>query len=778
MTPEQQRAMAMANARRRMAEANSQAPQSTPQEAAPNPTDGMSTGQLAAAGAGKFMSDTAIGAQQAQAEGAGVVRDVVEGDALDMFKIPGTDIPIGPGLIKYAPSLQIANFIASKLGINDPKYIADLQAQVDEIKQRDAPLMDTAAGKGGYLGGAITTGLATPGGVGVVGRGLVGATMGGTQPVASDESRGANMAVGAVAGAALPPVIGYAGRKVAEGAAKVAPKATAAIGEAAGKAGQSYREVIDSINDRVVRAAMGAKDKLSPTVAPQVTAAADELLQTTQKGAQAAGVNWGEVDDVLKASMLKQVRDAAELGSDLPPEALIRKAVYESQGISPTRAMITRDFADNLNEQNLMKSEEGGILRDIYTKNNAAIRENIRRVAPAGVQAADAPTYGARLRAPVEAKERLAQDATNQIYKVADLLEGGRTVKPTELVGYLRQNTDMLNASDAGKQVTAYLQKSGILGKGGQPRMEYKLDPLMGGRREAPDLTLRQVSGLRKVVNDAWGSAQGPAKAQLNEMRQLLNGMVDEAGGDMFKAYNQLRTAKGRAFEDNPIIDKLLSDKKGYYGTDFIEDSEVFNKAILKSSPEQLIKLYQHVDKAGKDLTKAQLAKHIEDQVFGNMGTNESGDVVASAAKLNRAISSIGMPKLRLLLGDEDAQGLMLLSKTLREISNPPSGTVPQGSAPRLVFMQKQILNALRRVGKLPVIGDIAEAGLAAAEKGAAAKAAREGVQAAVDPLKPFRDEVAKRAKQTAAEVAQRRLARVGTAAAAGAVATNRDQSR
>jgi hypothetical protein len=428
---------------------------------------------------------------------------------------------------------------------------------------------------------------------------------------------------------------------------------------------------------------------------------------------------------------------------------------------------------------------EGKELNDIYVRNNAAIRENVRKLAPEGVKAVDKPTFGAKLRAPLEARERLAQDTANTVFKVADMLEGGRKVKPQELVGYLTQNTDMLNASDAGKQVIAHLQKTGILERGGlKPRMVYKTDPLMGGSYQPEDMTLRQVAGLRTVVNNAWRASlgKGPAEAQLNEMRQLLNGMVDDAGGDMFKLYNKFRTAKGNAFEDNPIIDQMLSDKKGYYGTQFIEDSEVFDRAVLRQTPEQFAKMYVHIDKAGKDLTKAQVAKFIEDETFGGMDTNTAADITASAAKLNRAIARIGYPKLKIIMGDEDAQGIILLNKTLREISNPPSGTKPQGSAPRLVFMQKQILNALRAAGKLPLVGNFAsnvgESAINAVERGAAAKAAREGVQAAVDPLKPFRDEVAKRAKDAAAEVAQRRLARVGTAAAAGAVATKRDQSR
>lgn len=155
-----------------------------------NPAEGMSNYELAAAGAGKAVVDLGRGAQQSQALAAQGLQSVAEGDALGDFKIPGTDIPIGPGLIKYAPSVQIANFIAGKLGINDKAYIEKLQAGIDEAKQRDAPLMDTGAGKAGYVGGAVLAGAPVammPGANTIPGAAIAGALTGAAQPVASDE---------------------------------------------------------------------------------------------------------------------------------------------------------------------------------------------------------------------------------------------------------------------------------------------------------------------------------------------------------------------------------------------------------------------------------------------------------------------------------------------------------------------------------------------------------------------------------------------------------------
>jgi hypothetical protein len=118
-----------------------------------NPTDDMSIGQKALAGAGKFFVGTANGAQQL-------------------------------------------------LGIGDQKA---LQKRIDYSKQLDAPLMKTGAGMAGNIGAGILSALPTamiPGANAVVGGGAIGAALGALNPVAEGESRLNNVALGGAGGAA------------------------------------------------------------------------------------------------------------------------------------------------------------------------------------------------------------------------------------------------------------------------------------------------------------------------------------------------------------------------------------------------------------------------------------------------------------------------------------------------------------------------------------------------------------------------------------------------
>jgi hypothetical protein len=128
-----------------------------------DPTEGMSTFEKLAAGAGKAVYDIGRGAGQ-------------------------------------------------MLGLVSDKDVA-------KARELDAPLMKTGAGMAGNIGGNILASLpalAIPGAQGVAGAALTGAGMAALQPTTADESRLKNMALGGAMGAALPAAV--SGLKAAKAA--------------------------------------------------------------------------------------------------------------------------------------------------------------------------------------------------------------------------------------------------------------------------------------------------------------------------------------------------------------------------------------------------------------------------------------------------------------------------------------------------------------------------------------------------------------------------------
>lgn len=158
-----------------------------------DPTEGMSGFDKFAAGVGKAISDTGLGLKQLYAHAADLV----------------------------APRERSIEDLITE---TDNSRVAEVQRQIDEVRKRDAALMDTGAGLAGNIAGTVGTFL-TPGvalkgasmlpkmgGLATAARAVtapetirgaaaLGAGLSAIQPVASDESRGANVALGAAAGA-------------------------------------------------------------------------------------------------------------------------------------------------------------------------------------------------------------------------------------------------------------------------------------------------------------------------------------------------------------------------------------------------------------------------------------------------------------------------------------------------------------------------------------------------------------------------------------------------
>lgn len=168
------------------------------------------------------------------------------------------------------------------------------QEEVDEVKNRDAALMNTKTGMGGNIAGnvmmAVLPGLglagagkaaampalaaagkyalgspATLGGIAT--QGGLGALQSGIQPVATGESRGANTALGFVGGAAIPA----AGMALKTGKAVVEP--TYQAGREA-IMGRTLRRVAGGQADEAAKALRGAKE-LVPGSLPTAGQASD-----------------------------------------------------------------------------------------------------------------------------------------------------------------------------------------------------------------------------------------------------------------------------------------------------------------------------------------------------------------------------------------------------------------------------------------------------------------------------------------------------------------------
>lgn len=153
------------------------------------------------------------------------------------------------------------------------------RSEVDEVKARDAALMDTGAGKVGNFGGNLAIALPTmaiPGAATLRGAALIGGAQGAIQQVGTDDSRLSNTALGAAAGAGGVA----AGRAIASGYQGV--KALAEPFTQAGRqkiAGRTIQRFAD--NPAAVLKAQGGRTVTgaTPTIAEETADAGMARLQ-------------------------------------------------------------------------------------------------------------------------------------------------------------------------------------------------------------------------------------------------------------------------------------------------------------------------------------------------------------------------------------------------------------------------------------------------------------------------------------------------------------------
>lgn len=234
----------------------------TPQ-AAPNPTDGNSFVQNTAIGIGKAFTDLG--------QGVGQRLRSVTGDSL-----------------------------GNTLGL-------PTQADVDEKRRLDAPLMQTSGGKVGNFVGNAAPALATaliPGAQGLAGSMVTGAILGGVAPTATGESVLGNTAAGAAGG--------LAGYGIGKGIARVvSPNASTnaqlqllkdegvkpTIGQTLGGAWNTAEQKLQSVpilGDAITSARAGTRDQLN-------TAAFNRALSPIGKEAQAGIIGRDGVQSVKTA---------------------------------------------------------------------------------------------------------------------------------------------------------------------------------------------------------------------------------------------------------------------------------------------------------------------------------------------------------------------------------------------------------------------------------------------------------------------------------------------
>ena len=612
------------------------------------------------------------------------------------------------------------------------------QEDIDAMKRQDADLMATGAGGLGSFTGQTAVGLAMPMKVPLISnpianRAVVGGLFGAVQPTATGESRAANTAMGSAAGVALPPMINATGRAIAGASNRIAPQATQALSQGVNRGINAISNAKSAAISRypvlgtevdpsaiVSRLRPNQRPPIPPIDIPNAmpNPTNPQAIQAAKDGAEAMGFKWNELNTELQRRMAANADEALRLGSDLTPQQIARKTMLEAQGFIPTRADVTGQSEDFTLQNSLKLHPEGEQLRLTDIANNQNLEKRILGLAPDNVQAMPTPQYGETIRKGLGAEKAIAQNRTSNLYNAAAKNEGDILTNADELANALKSPASFA-VTKVDSPLRQYIKAIG--------KDDLFFPTAKNAQNKPKELTMQELATLRQIVNSKWENVDNATQAQLNGLRGILNKM-EANPNEPAPTYNKARISRivqGNKWEQ-PLLDKVFAQDKNYQGVYRLDNQDLFKAVIKHTSPEEFTPLWARMNAQQKDLTRAQLAQEMRNEVFSNMQLNAGANRLeqGSPAKLIRYIDDVGYDKLKMIYGKDKADQLLLLQRTWKELSSSPQGTKSFGSAPEIARLHRMTLNLLGDIGgKVPLIGKYLSKGAASATKAAEANA-------------------------------------------------------
>lgn len=404
-----------------------------------------------------------------------------------------------------------------------------------------------------------------------------------------------------------------------------------------------------------------------------------------------------EFDDLV-SSATKELRNEA-----LDPEQAARKAFLESQGLTsdaaPTRAQITRSVDDFKIQQEALKSS--GRVEQRITAQDRVLATRFQEVIEKTGGEANLPASS--VSDSLLAKANVLDDEISSLYKQAREITGNEKVVKFSSLSKKLKELAPLNERAGGnvRAVFDTLKQRGLIDKNMRP----------SGRLGVEE-TETQVRQLINSLYDIQKSGGDPVNSVLRELKESLDEDVFRSSGeDIFKA---ARSAKAK-FESDLTRAKIskfdkrtrnlvrdILENKDTVSPDNFTDNVVFGKAWRDSDLKQLkdyISTEGHGKAAWNDL-RADVLQSIKEKSF--IGAEDArGFQSLSRDKIEKAIDSIGMNKMKVLFEPEEIAFLNNLKKVaaLRE----PRKMTGSGLGPSA----QAILSLEKKLKDLPLIGQV-----------------------------------------------------------------------
>lgn len=537
-------------------------------------------------------------------------------------------------------------------------------SRADEYtKARDAEIAAYERGRGPdagmdwwRLGGNVAATLpvmAIPGAgaATLAGRGAAGAVQGaaasGLMYTPEEDSKGAQVALGGILGAAAPAVV----------------------------------QGVKNAGGRVL-------DMIRPQVNVTLNPAAQQALtgELTLK-LQQQGIDFGKLTSDVRSSLLADAQKALSAGGTLDDAMLANKALIEQVGAKPTRASLSRaprDWQEEKNLRGIVGAGEGIVERDqanatALTDYLGKLRAQTGGKATTALEAGEAPIKA--LQAADAAKEKVVDD----LYKV--YRESGQQfarVPQGKLTESLGKVIDEVGIDSLPPSVTSRLKDFGFLG-GDVKR----------------NLTIQEADQFNRLLNNN-NPGHGPASKAIGMLKGALNQSlldVPQAAGEGAEKLIAARAAAAQRFAEQDAgkgitaaLDDVSPDR---FVKKFIYDADVRDVRAMKA---ELLKTPD-----GEQALKDVKGHLLDNLLMKSTGATAVDDVVGkpfSGVKFSKALDAIPPEKLHLLFTPDEIGAMRTLQKASKLLTEevPFSDVNHSKTAAALA-------NILQKIGQTPMLG-------------------------------------------------------------------------
>ena len=416
-------------------------------------------------------------------------------------------------------------------------------------------------------------------------------------------------------------------------------------------------------------------------IPPVMSTPSMNMLATARMLSPAVSMAARETPTAL-INALRKVPEAisdGSAGAAATPAAIQRTVTARSLNppVSLTVGEATRDAAQLAFEKEQLKNPNfGGPFRERTEENNLSALQNIEGLieeigskstskAVTGQGGIDSLVAGL-----AKAIERVAKAYGKAETSPEALIE----VDPSPLIDYLNTRLPGLDSSTLPDAIKRFSVTFGVAEKG------------KDGKYIPRQTTVKTLGDLYKETNAAIDKNDSRQVEQGKEIKKLINNITDPAAGPLYRRARNARTIQAINYEDRKKIADILKNQ-GKRGEPTVEASEVFQKNILDSSPEEieifrkkLIKSSPTGSQSWKEF-QGETMKYIRDEATKSNQTDSKGNPIVFPQKLYKVIDDLDKEgKLNIIFGTKNAQKIRDINEVVGYVNTVPPGTLINNS--------------------------------------------------------------------------------------------------